>query len=132
MSEFSKRPTDGINNQQYSFYTIFIDGQSPYEQFCASLRQKRDIQVLRRLHAIMDRFGDTMMRSTMVRHISGGKSDRNDVYEFKKDNIRVYFILQRPDVMLLLGGFKGNQNKDIESVFRKFNQLPAIIPDYEP
>ncbi|MBD5424664.1 MAG: hypothetical protein HDR45_00520 [Bacteroides sp.] len=132
MSEYSKKPTDGIRNKQYSFYTIYVDGKSPFEDFCASLKQTRDISNLKKLYAIMDRFGDNLVGSTMVNHIHGAKYDRDDVYEFKKDNMRIYFALMKPNVMLLLGGFKGKQEKSIETVFRKFNQLPTDIPDYEP
>lgn len=84
------------------------------------------------IHAIMDRFGPQLERSTFVNHIRGGKEDRNDVYEFKKGNIRVYFILQKPDVLILLGGYKNSQDSDTAYIFRHFNNLPKNIPDYEP
>lgn len=132
MSEYFKKPTDGIKNKQYSFYTIYVDGKAPFEEFCNSLKQKRDQSNLNRIYAIMDRFSDTLVGSRMVNHIQGGKDDRNDIYEFKKDNIRIYFALMKPNVMLLLGGFKDKQQKSIDAVFRKFNQLPTDIPDYEP
>lgn len=120
-----------VRNPRYHFYEILINGKSPYKEFTESLTQKKDKNAIESLHAIMDRFGDTLLNSAIVNHISGGKYDRKDVYEFKKNNIRIYFILQRPDVMILLGGFKVNQDRDIATIFRKFNSLPLDIPDYE-
>lgn len=131
MDEFSKKSMDYVRNPRYHFYEILINGKSPYKEFTESLNQKKDKKAIEALHAIMDRFGDTLLNSTIVNHISGGKYDRKDVYEFKKNNIRIYFILQRPDVMILLGGFKVNQVNDIATIFRKFNSLPLDIPDYE-
>lgn len=79
----------------------------------------------------MDRFSNTLLNHQIVNSIKGGKHDRKDVFEFKKDNIRVYFILKAPDVLIVLGGFKTNQKKSIDTVFRKFNNLPLTLPDYE-
>ena len=131
MTDFTKKPTEGVNNPNYSFYTIYVDDKSPFKEFCDSLKQKKDLDSLDAIYAIMDRLGPTILNSTIVNHIKGGKHDRNDVYEFKKNAIRVYFILQKPNVFILLGGYKVNQKSDISKVFRKFNNLPDNIPDHE-
>ena len=52
---------------------------------------------------------------------------RKDVYEFKKANLRVYVIMQKPNMFIILGGRKLRQNKDIEKIDRYTKQLPEIL-----
>ena len=54
-------------------------------------------------------------------HIQGGKYDRKDVYEFKKDKLRVYVILIKPNVYVVYGGYKKEQQKDIARIFNAIN-----------
>lgn len=42
-------------------------------------------------------------------------------YEFKKNDIRVYVILERPDVFVILGAYKSNQDLDIKKIDKLFN-----------
>lgn len=44
-----------------------------------------------------------------------------NVYEFKKNDIRVYVILERPDVFVILGAYKSNQDLDIKKIDKLFN-----------
>lgn len=131
MPEFAKKRMVSVRNPQYTFYEIIVNGKSLYEEFINSLTQKKDLRNIESIHAMMDRLGKSLLNSSIINHISGGKYDRSDVYEFKKNNIRVYFILKAPDVLIVLGGFKNNQDNDIAKIFRNFNQLPPIIPNYE-
>lgn len=78
---------------------------------------------------MMNNFSQNLLRSGMFNHIHGKKKDRDDVYEFKKGRLRVYVILQKPNVFLLLGGFKVDQKRiDIPKVFRLYNNMktPAL------
>lgn len=38
---------------------------------------------------------------------------RTDVFEFKKNNLRIYVILQKPDVYVVMGGYKNTQKQDV-------------------
>lgn len=64
----------------------------------------------------MECFGDMLLPKTKFNHIVGGKNNPGNVFEFKKNNIRVYVMLKDPDVIVILGGFKNSQKKDIERV----------------
>ena len=46
---------------------------------------------------------------------------KENVYEFKKNDIRVYVILERPDVFVILGAYKSNQDLDIKKIDKLFN-----------
>jgi len=136
MAEFTKAQMAAVKNRNnYKFYEIYKNDKSFFKEFTDSLTQQKDKDALAAIYAQMDAFGPNLLNSTIVNHIRGGKHDRNDVYEFKKENIRIYFILERPNVLVLLGGFKskGKQQNDTQKVFRHFNTLPSInkIPDYD-
>ena len=132
MSEFTKQPLEEIVNPYFKLYKVLEDGKSFYDEFVDSLSQPADLNAMDAIRAIMDRLDNTILSSTIINHIRGSKSDRNDVYEFKRHNVRIYFIMKKPDFLLLLGGFKSNQKKDLKKVFRHFNNLPDYIPDYDP
>lgn len=38
-----------------------------------------------------------------------------------KNDIRVYVILERPDVFVILGAYKSNQDLDIKKIDKLFN-----------
>ena len=59
-------------------------------------------------------FGDYMMPQKYFRQIKEVKE--KDIYEFKKDDIRIYVKLEKPNVFIILGGFKNSQKKDIQQV----------------
>lgn len=46
---------------------------------------------------------------TKFNHIDD--NHRSDIFEFKKDRLRVYVIKQKPNVFIVIGGFKGNQKR---------------------
>lgn len=49
---------------------------------------------------------------------------RKDVFEFKKDLLRVYVIKQSPNMIIVLGGYKRNQIDDIR-------RLKVWLKEYE-
>ncbi len=48
------------------------------------------------------------------RHIKGLKC--NEVFEFKKDRLRVYVVKRSPQMLLILGGYKTEQENDIKRI----------------
>ncbi len=59
--------------------------------------------------------------ATKFNHIED--SQRSDMFEFKKDRLRIYVIKQKPDIYIVVGGFKGTQKKDIKL-------LKSLIKDF--
>lgn len=41
----------------------------------------------------------------------------------KKNDIRVYAIMRKPNVFVVLGGYKGEQNSDIKRIKKLFNDF---------
>lgn len=66
-----------------------------------------------------------LLPATKFGHIKG--VCRQDVYEFKKDALRVYAIIQEPDVFIILGGFKTKQPSDIKRLNQYIKSLPQDI-----
>lgn len=130
MANFQKKPYEEIENSKYDFYTLYRDGKCEYEEFVISLSQKSELEELQKIKAIMDKVDGNNLPKTKYRHISSGKrSDRrNDIYEFKSKHLRIYAIKGIGDYYLILGGYKKTQDKDIEKVFRKFNEVPDTVP----
>ena len=59
---------------------------------------------------------------TKFNHIDD--NNRSDIFEFKKDRLRVYVIKQKPNVFIVIGGFKGNQKKDINILKSRIKNFP--------
>lgn len=129
MCEYYLKPYKEATSIKLKYYLLFKGDRSFYEEFVDSLTQKKDKDELFKIIALMDMMGDMLLPKTKFRHIEPNKKgDRKDVYEFKSKHIRVYVIKKSPDVFIVLGGFKNNQEADIKKVFRHFNQIPEIIP----
>ena len=121
---FTFRQMDEIDNADYDVYIAYKDGQSFYREFEEGLKQKADKNSLGKILRCMERFSPRIpLPKTKFRHIEGDGDDRNDVFEFKNERIRVYVSLLPDNIIVLLGGFKANQDNDIAKVFRHFNDL---------
>ena len=75
------------------------------------MKDVRDGKTLSGIIALMDKFGSCMLPNTKYRKIQG--TGRDDLFEFKKNNIRVYVLKKEPSVFVVLGGYKTKQKSDI-------------------
>ncbi len=114
-----------IQNPDYTFYEALKNDKSFFDEFVKEIRQAADKTSLAAIFNLMARLRKSSMLPYKLFHRIGpnNKGDREDIYEFKKNNLRVYVALLPNDVVVLLGGFKKNQDGDIEKVFRHFNQF---------
>lgn len=72
--------------------------------------------------AYMDIISDSIrLPSTKFNHVVD--SNRKDIFEFKKDRLRVYVIKQKPNFFIVIAGYKGTQKKDI-------SKLKSLIRDF--
>lgn len=69
----------------------------------------------------MDSFSSNFLPSSKFRQIKGLR--RKDVYEFKNKDIRVYVLMKKPNIFVILGGYKGTQDKDINRIDNLFNDF---------
>lgn len=120
---------DLVNNEcGCQFYRLFFNGRCPFDEFVATI-DRSNAQDKKKFYALMssmDTYSPTnMLPATKFRHIEG--VCRQDVYEFKKDALRVYVIMQEPNVFVVLGGFKTKQNKDINRLNNYLREIPQNI-----
>lgn len=127
IDEYHLCPLDDIGNPKYEFYFLYKNGCCFCKEFIDSLQQKSDIDELAELLAIMGKVDNNNLPQSKYRHITGGKRDRKDVYEFKTKHLRLYAIKKEPDYYLVVAGYKKGQDKDIAKVFRHFNYIPDRI-----
>lgn len=127
MDEYYLRPMSDVTSLRFRFYLLYENGRNFFEEFVDSLKQRSELEELNSIRALMDRLDVNNLPPSKFRHISGGKEDRNDVYEFKSKHLRVYVLKLEPEIYVVLGGYKKSQEKDIKKVFRHFNCLPDEI-----
>lgn len=110
-----------VNNKEYNFYEVSVNGKCLYQEFVKGL-STRDLKKLINIYAYMDCLSPSnLLPSSKFRQIKGLR--RNDVYEFKKNDLRIYVIKKRPDIYVVLGGYKGSQDKDINRIDNLFNDF---------
>ncbi len=129
MYEYTTQPFDLVNNFRYKFHKLYINGKCQIDGFIEDVEKsssKKDKGSLKSIFNYMDNFSDNLrLPSSKFRHIE--IANRYDVFEFKKDAVRVYVILQRPDVFIVLGGYKNNQDKDISKLSKLISEFKQII-----
>lgn len=118
-NKYELRKFEPVNNKTYQFQEVSVNGKYLFQEFLENLKDQRDIKKLINIYSYMDMLSASMLPKSKFRHIEGLK--RNDVYEFKKDDIRVYVIMQRPSVFVVLGAYKGTQNKEIKRIDKLFD-----------
>ena len=62
-----------------------------------------------------------LLPKTKFRHIEG--SECKNLYEFKKNDIRVYVIMNKPSVFLILGAYKGTKKQDFKKIDKLFKDF---------
>lgn len=127
MIRFHLKPFDEVSNPKLKFYKLYEDGVCYYDRFVEELDRKYKSlkKELPKIYALMDALGNMNLPTTKFRYIHPNhKGDREDVWEFKTAHLRVYVIKQEPDVYIVLGGYKNEQDANIEKVFKHFNNLP--------
>lgn len=126
MYTFTTLPFDLVHNPQYEFHKVVINGQCLIDDFINHINErgnKKEKSALASIISNMDMLTDrTMLPKEKFRPIKN--MGRDDVFEFKKDSLRIYIIKQRPNVFVILGGYKTKQDKDI-------NKLARLVADFQ-
>lgn len=124
MSKYSIRPYEDVNNPQYNFHKLYIDGICQYDDFLKEVeRNANDKKLLNYILRYMDCISDQIrLPKTKFNHIES--KDRSDIFEFKKDRLRVYVIKQKPNFFIVIGGYKGRQKNDIDNLKSRIKEFP--------
>lgn len=121
---YTRITCDLVLNEEYIFYKLAIDGVCQFDEFLHEIdRNVNAKKNLTGIVAVMEHFSaKIMLPKSKFRyvHIKG----RNDIYEFKKNDIRVYVIVGKEDITIALGGFKKNQDSDISRLERNLKNYP--------
>ena len=124
MPEYSTKRFDLTNNPNYTYYRLFVDGKCEFDDFLEEVN--KNVAYKKNMDAIiayMDSLSAQLLPSTIYNYIESG--ERHDLYEFKKKNLRVYVIDQRPIIYIVMGGYKSTQKKkDIPRLIRKTKDFP--------
>ena len=123
MPEYRTERFDQINNPEYTYYKLYVDGKCAFDDFLKEIeRNIVDKKSYSSIVAYMDSLGTQMIPATKFNHIKGSK--RKDLFEFKKDRVRVYVINQKPNIYIVMGGYKNTQKNDISSFIQKTKDFP--------
>lgn len=92
---------------------MYVDGVCQFDDFLEEITgNARYNKWFGSIVAYMEFISDrNLLRKDKFRHIH--ETGRNDVFEFKKEDLRVYVVKKKPDMYIILGGYKGNQKNDI-------------------
>ena len=124
MSEYCIKPYEDVNNPQYNFHKLYIDGVCQYDDFLEEIeRNANDKKLFNGIIRYMDCISDQVrLPKTKFNHIVS--NDRSDIFEFKKDRLRVYVIKQKPNFFIVIGGYKGTQKNDIDNLKSRIKDFP--------
>lgn len=124
MTKYRTEIYEDVHNPQYSFRKLYIDGRCQFDEFLEHIaRNKNDMKLYRYIISYMDSLTDQIrFPASKFNHIEA--KERSDIFEFKKDRLRVYVIKQKPDVFIVIGGYKGRQEKDINRLKNLIKEFP--------
>lgn len=101
-----------------SFYKVSMNGICLFDQFLDELlKSKIDERKLKKLYSYMNYMAETNCQLPAKKFNSIKKGQKVFGYEFKEDDLRIYVIKIDPRVVVVLGGYKKTQPKDLNTLF---------------
>ena len=122
MSIFAAEKYETIKGKKLQFYKLKIDDEFPIDLFEANLSAK-DKKEFKNILSCMQHLADndTMLPSKKFESVKDGGAVI--AYEFKKDRLRIFVKLLKPNILILFGGYKGKQKMDIKKINRLLDQI---------
>ena len=107
---------------------MLIDGKCQFDEFASEAEKiATNKKSLANIYYRMDSFDpDLKQPKEKFNYIEGRKHDRKDVYEFKKDQLRVYVILIKPNIFVVCGAIKKDKKDQKRDIKRLFNAVNAF------
>ena len=127
MYTFAFEKLNEVKDGKLTFYKIAIDGVCLYDNFCKEVDKDKILsKSMNKIRTYMNLLAekDCLLPSAKFNSIK----PKNKVigYEFKSDIIRIYVVKKNSNVIVILGGYKKNQKKDIE----KFVKITDNLENY--
>lgn len=122
MSTFAVENYEPVYGEKLIFYKLSVDNIFLIDEFENKLTI-RERKWFTNILAYMEDMAnyDRLLPDTKFRNIKD--LDRDDVFEFKKEQLRIYILKKTPNVIIILGGYKTKQKKDITKISRIINEL---------
>lgn len=115
MPKFALRKLDGIQGKQL-FVKLTIDGHCQFDDYEDEiLGTKRYENELGSIYAYMERV--SQLKTVTKAHFKDITPDKEAIkeYEFKTKHLRVYAIKMKNGKIIIYGGYKNRQKKDINT-----------------
>lgn len=123
--EYRTERLDLVNNPTYRYYKLYVDDKCQFDDFYNEIvKDVRKAKDLSGIINLMDNLGAILLPAAKFNHIKD--SQRSDLYEFKKNSLRVYVINQKPEIYVVMGGEKKEQKQDIANFKRKIKDFPKM------
>ena len=119
--KYQVRKFEPVNNSSYQFFEVSVNGKFQFQEFVNNLKdEQRDLKKLNAIYGYMDSLSPSnLLPKTKFRSIKCKKC--KNVYEFKKNDIRVYVIFEKPNVFVVLGAYKSTQKQDTKNIDKLFD-----------
>ena len=121
---FAFEKLDEVKNGKLTFYKILIDGVCLYDKFCEEVDNDKVLsKSMNKIRTYMNLLAETDCLLPSAKFNSIKLKHKVIGYEFKSDAIRVYVVKKNFDIIVVLGGYKKNQEKDIKKFVKITNEL---------
>jgi len=119
MGDYSLKVIEGIESKQ-DIYKLQIDNSCMFDEFENEIEQRGQYkdELCAIYSLIEDVANNKLLPKTKFRDITISKNDTFKEYEFKSKHLRVYAIKAPDGKVIVMGGYKNHQKKDIKR-FRK-------------
>lgn len=119
--KYQVRKFEPVKNSSYQFFEVSVNGKFQFQEFVNNLKdEQRDLKKLNAIYGYMDSLSSSnFLPKTKFRYIECKKC--KNVYEFKKNDIRVYVIFEKPNVFVVLGAYKSTQKQDTKNIDKLFD-----------
>ncbi|RHH41618.1 hypothetical protein DW204_12060 [Phocaeicola plebeius] len=96
------------------FSKLIIDGQAPFDAFVNNLEDVYKPELASIIYYMESVSQLKPLPKTKFRELKGNK-DKVKEYEFKSKHLRIYAIQQKNGKIVIMGGYKNTQTKDINT-----------------
>lgn len=122
MIKFTLKKIEELEGKQ-DIFKMEINGECLFDEFEREIENKGQYeQELFSIYSLMeDVANNKLLPEFKFRDITNKKRDKIKEYEFKSKHLRVYAIKTKEGKVVIIGGYKNSQKKDI----KKFRKIKA-------
>ena len=123
MTEYKTEVLDIVNNPSYTYYKLYVNDRCYFEDFYNEVMEDvKGSNDMASIVSLMENLGAQLLPAAKFNHIHDAK--RSDLFEFKKNKLRVYVIKQEPVIYVVMGGHKNEQKSDIAKLKKRVKDCP--------